>query len=180
MKDLFEPFDPMKDSQSTLPDIPGNYLIVLRKSSELPQIEIVPELHYIAYNNIHYPVVYTGISTKSIRKRDYKQHFTGNNAGKSTLRKSLGSLMGFSKIPRDKSNPQNGKTKFNIENEEKLSQWMKENLLVFHSTKRTTEEIETYEKELIQSLNPPLNIKSNTNPTNKGYRDLVRKLRADK
>ena len=44
-----------------------------------------------------------GISTVSIRKRDYQQHFIGNNAGKSTLRKSLGSLMGFPKIPRDKN-----------------------------------------------------------------------------
>ena len=49
---------------------------------------------------------------KSLKKRDYKQHFAGNNSGGSTLRKSLGSLMGLKKIPRDKNNPFNGKTKF--------------------------------------------------------------------
>lgn len=98
MKNSFKLFDPMRDYSSILPDIPGNYLVVLRTSSLLPQIEVLPEFHYIDYNNNHYPIIYTGISTVSIRKRDYQQHFIGNNAGKSTLRKSLGSLMGFPKF----------------------------------------------------------------------------------
>ena len=56
MKNSFKLFDPMKDCNSILPDIPGNYLIVLRTASQLPQIEISPEFHYIDYNNNHYPL----------------------------------------------------------------------------------------------------------------------------
>ena len=51
MKNSFKLFDPMRDYSSILPDIPGNYLVVLRTSSLLPQIEVLPEFHYIDYNN---------------------------------------------------------------------------------------------------------------------------------
>ena len=120
MNNSFKLFDPMKDCESILPDLPGNYFIVLRPTSQLAPIKVTPEFHYIDYNNNHYPIIYTGISNISIRKRDYHQHFIGNNAGRSTLRKSIGSLMGFSKIPRDKNNSDNGKTKFNENDEETL------------------------------------------------------------
>lgn len=181
MKDSFKLFDPMKDCSSILPNIPGNYLIVLRTYSQIPQIEITPKFHYIDFNGSHYQVIYTGISNKGIRKRDYNQHFTGNNAGQSTLRKSLGSLMGFPKIPRDKNKPENGKTKFNEKDEETLSQWMRENLLLFYCTRNNaTQPIETWEKELIDFYNPPLNIKSNTNLINEEYRNLLKKLRVHK
>lgn len=178
MKNSFKLFDPMRDYSSILPDIPGNYLVVLRTFSLLPQIEVLPEFHYMDYNNNHYPIIYTGISAVSIRKRDYQQHFIGNNAGKSTLRKSLGSLMGFPKIPRDKNNPDNGKTKFNENDEERLSQWMRENLLLFYSVEnREQEQIENLEKKLINDYNPPLNILGNNNPINKEYRALLKRLR---
>ena len=42
-----------------------------------------------------YNVVYVGKSSKSLRIRDYKQHFTGT-AGNSTIRKSLGCLLAVS------------------------------------------------------------------------------------
>ncbi len=178
MKNSFKLFDPMKDCNSILPNLPGNYFIVLRTTSQLPPIEVSPEFHYIDYNNSHYPIIYTGISNISIRKRDYHQHFIGNNAGRSTLRKSLGSLMGFSKIPRDKNNPDNGKTKFNENDEEILSQWMRENLLLFYSIEnREQEQIKNLEKELINDYNPPLNILGNNNPINKEYRALLKILR---
>ncbi len=178
MENSFKLFNPMKDNSSNLPNIPGNYLIVLRESSQLPPIEITPELHAIDYKGNLYQVIYTGISTKSIRERDYKQHFTDNNAGKSTLRKSLGSLMGFSKIPRDKNNPHNKKTKFNEEDEKKLSKWMKENLLIFYNIEnKEKKQIENLEKKLINDYNPPLNILGNNNLINHEYRALLKNLR---
>ncbi len=178
MNNLFKIFDPMKDCQSSLPDFPGNYLIVLRTASQLPSIEVSPKFHYIDHNNNHYPIIYTGISTVSIRKRDYQQHFIGKNAGRSTLRKSLGSLMGFPKIPRDKNNPANGKTKFNENDEETLSQWMRENLLLFYSVEnRKKEQIENLEQEFINDYNPPLNISGNKNLINREYRALLKTLR---
>ena len=80
-----------------LPDKPGNYFIVLRVNCQLPSIGITPIYHKWNYENVKYDIIYTGISNQSLRVRDYKQHFTGNNAGRSTLRKSLGSMMGFFK-----------------------------------------------------------------------------------
>lgn len=178
MNNSFKLFDPMKDCESILPDLPRNYFIVLRPTSQLAPIKVTPEFHYIDYNNNHYPIIYTGISNISIRKRDYHQHFIGNNAGRSTLRKSIGSLMGFSKIPRDKNNSDNGKTKFNENDEETLSQWMRENLLLFYSVEnRKKEQIETLEQEFINDYNPPLNILGNKNSVNKEYRALLKTLR---
>lgn len=180
MKDSFIFFDPMKDCCSTLPNIPGNYLIVLRPSSQLPQSGITPELRTVEYENIKYEVIYTGISNAGIRDRDYKQHFAGNNAGKSTLRKSLGCLMGFTKISRDKNKSRNKKTKFNKEDEEALSVWMKENLLLLYCTGNSTEEIDKWEQELINLYNPPLNLLHNKNIVNKEYRANLKKLRSQK
>ena len=86
--------------------------------------------------------------------------------------------MGFPKIPRDKNNPDNGKTKFNENDEERLSQWMRENLLLFYSVEnREQEQIENLEKKLINDYNPPLNILGNNNPINKEYRALLKRLR---
>ncbi len=166
----FELFDPMKDKEDKIPDKSGNYIVVLREKVELPVIDITPI--YNMYKG--YRVIYTGISSKSLRKRDYSQHFTGNNAGHSTLRKSLGSLMGLKKIPRDTKKPENGKTKFTDADEEKLSAWMKENLLLFFLCEN---EFATLEEFLINKLNPPLNIQGNKNEVNQDYRDKLRKLR---
>lgn len=86
--------------------------------------------------------------------------------------------MGFSKIPRDKNNPDNGKTKFNESDEEILSQWMKENLLLFYNVELTTkEQIKNFEEKLINEYNPPLNILGNNNLINKEYRALLKNLR---
>jgi hypothetical protein len=100
-------FDPESDSESDIPNLPGNYIICLKPNSKLPKSDF--DFESSKFNLLE--VIYTGIAGKSLRKRDYKQHFTGNNAGSSTLRKSLGSLFGYKKVPRDKD-PSNGKTKF--------------------------------------------------------------------
>lgn len=175
MEDSFKMFDPTRDDSKVLPNTKGNYLVVLRHSSELPKSELIPEFHTFNYHGNEYKIIYTGISKNRIRNRDYKQHFTGD-AGKSTLRKSLGSLMGFPKIPRDKG--KNNKTKFNEENEATLTKWMKENLLLLYSTDKNTEsEIEEWEQKLITDYNPPLNIRGNNNPINKEYREMLLNLR---
>lgn len=180
MENSFKLFDPLKDSSSVLPNLPGNYLIVLRTSSELPKIKITPTFRTIKYGDKEYEVVYTGISTIGIKIRDYRQHFTGNNAGRSTLRKSLGSLMGLTKIPRDINKPENNKTKFYEAEEEMLSSWMIENLLLLYCTGNNIEQIEDLEKELINIYNPPLNIKNNHQVINKDYRALLKALRHKK
>lgn len=179
MKQQFKLFDPKRDSQSLLPNLPGNYLIILRLNSRLPEIATTPKMKTIEIQEETYCIIYTGISQISIKKRDYRQHFAGNNAGKSTLRKSLGSLMGFAKIPRDKNKPNNGKTKFNKQDENSLTLWMANNLLLLYCIGNTSEDIKHWETKLINEYNPPLNIQNNKNLINKEYRDKLKELRKE-
>jgi hypothetical protein len=162
-------FDPMIDSESKIPDKAGNYIICLRKGSSLPQVSVIPE--FIKFENLD--VIYTGIAGSSLRSRDYRQHFKGNNAGRSTLRKSLGVLFGYKKIPRD-SDPSTGKTKFSDVDESKLSEWMAKNLILFVLPNKDHDSLEL---DLINHFNPPLNLKDNHCWTNIEFRKLLSSLR---
>ena len=162
-------FDPMAESESKIPDKAGNYIICLRKGSCLPKVSISPE--FMKFENLD--VIYTGIANSSLRSRDYRQHFKGNNAGRSTLRKSLGVLFGYKKIPRD-SDPSTGKTKFSDANEETLSRWMEKNLIIFFLPNKDHANLEV---DLIKHFNPPLNLKDNHSWTNMDFRKLLSSLR---
>jgi hypothetical protein len=115
-------FDPKIDSEANIPKSSGNYILCLKKNTRLPTVSIKPVL----INLEGLQVIYTGISRRSLRTRDFKQHFKGDNAGRSTLRKSLGVLFGYKQIPRD-NDPNTGKTKFGRADELKLSEWMCDN-----------------------------------------------------
>jgi hypothetical protein len=168
----FTLFDPMKNSSTDIPDVAGNYIVCLKMGSNLPDIGIEHSMK--TYQNLQ--VIYTGIAGKSLRKRDYRQHFTGNNAGSSTLRKSIGSLFDYPKIPRDRD-PSNGKTKFTVSDEIRLSDWMESNLVLFFKINTNPNELED---QLIAELNPPLNISKNKNLENKDYRSKLSQLRSRK
>lgn len=176
-QDEFSLFDPQKTRASVLPDKPGNYIIVLRSTSSLPikvQISTTPILTSFQHKKEKYNVVYVGKSNKSLRIRDYKQHFTGT-AGNSTIRKSLGCLLGFKLIPRDINSPQNGKTTFDEFDERTLTEWMKDNLLLFYYANNDYANVE---KELIRTYNPPLNLQGNFNKTNLDFRKELSALRS--
>ena len=162
-------FDPQKNSIDDIPNQPGNYIICLNKKSKLPNIGVEPEL--TKFKGLE--VIYTGIAGTSLRKRDFKQHFKSNNAGTSTLRKSIGSLFGFKKIPRDKD-PNTGKTKFKYEDELRLSEWMSANLTLYFIPNYNYNELEN---ELIKKLNPPLNLSKNKSMINQDYRKELSRLR---
>lgn len=168
----FELFDPKKHDLNHIPDIPGNYIVCLKKGSGLP--DIGEKCIMKKYQEIN--VIYTGIAGKSLRKRDYKQHFTGNNAGSSTLRKSLGSMFGYTKIARDKDSS-NGKTKFKDTDETILSDWMKSNLVLYF---KSNQQPDILENELIQEYNPPLNLSKNSNVINLKFRKKLSELRCQK
>ena len=162
-------FNPLKDKVEMVPDLPGNYIITLRKDSNLPNIGIDITFHIFQGMN----VIYTGLAGNSLRDRDVKKHFNGN-AGTSTLRKSLGCLFGYSLIPRDRNFEKNKKTKFNPEDENQLTIWMKYNLLVFYYP---NENYKNLEEELILKYNPPLNLDKNHNAANKEFRNELSLLR---
>jgi len=165
-------FDPSVDSDTDIADKAGNYIICLKQDSKLPPVSIEPE--FASFEGLN--VIYTGIAGSSLRNRDYRQHFTGNNAGRSTLRKSLGALFGFQQIPRD-SDPTTGKTKFGEEDEQILSDWMEINLIMFYTP---TKDYGNFEIPLINLLNPPLNLQHNHNSVNTDFRILISTLRNKK
>lgn len=165
-------FDPGIHSASFLPNQPGNYIICLRTTAHLPEAPIKPEFRKFDQLN----VLYTGVAGKSLRSRDYRQHFTGNNSGRSTLRKSLGVLFDYKQVPRD-NDPTTGKTKFGAEDEKTLSDWMKENLIMYFLPNYNYKNVEA---SLIEMLNPPLNIQLNKNLVNVEFRKYLSDLRRKK
>lgn len=169
----FNIFDPLSMDSMELPNRPGNYLFLLREGSKLPEIEITPHIPEVELGGKTYQVIYTGIASSNIRQRDYRQHFVGNDASHSTLRKSLGCLFGYEFVPRKERDTKH--KKFCIEDEIKLSDWMKNNLLLAY---KKNDNPLPFEDELIAGLNPPLNLSKNHNQVNADYRTLLSKLRS--
>lgn len=165
----FHVFDPLKDDVNTVPALSGNYIFALRKNSKLPDIGI--PITYTKFED--YEVIYVGLASNNLKDRDVKKHFNGN-AGSSTLRKSLGCLFGYNLIPRDSHYNSNGKTKFSAVDENKLSDWIRTNLLLFYYPNKDFVNVES---DLIQSLNPPLNLDKNDNAINSEFRKHLSKLR---
>ena len=165
-------FDPTTDSETSIPDKSGNYILCLKPNSNLPKVSITPTI--TSFDGLK--VIYTGIAGGSLKSRDYRQHFKGNNAGRSTLRKSLGVLFGYKQIPRD-SDPNSGKTKFGQIDEQKLTEWMINNLVMYFLP---TTNFDSIEIKLINHFNPPLNLKDNHNSINADFRKLLSYLRSQK
>ncbi len=175
----FSLFDPQTMGSSALPDEPGNLIVVLRSTSSLPaheKITSTPILTPFEYKGEKYDVVFVGKSGTSLRTRVYEQHYEGTG-GISTLRKSLGCLLGFDLIPQDVNSPNNGKTTFDDEDEYELTRWMKENLLLFYFANNDYSNVA---KELTRTYNPPLNLQGNFYKTNLEYRKELSALRTGK
>lgn len=138
--------------QNEVKDIPaqeGNYLFVLKQGCELPQKNMKSIPKYVLFNG--YRVAYTGIS-KDLRKRIISVHLNGTG-GKSTLRKSIGVLLGCKLIPRD--SVWNGKTTFKEDDEVQITKWLRENFEIYFFQNEKSKQIET---ELIRLYTPPLNL----------------------
>ena len=165
-------FDPLVNVGNDLPLSPGNYIVTIRNISALPTngCEIVAPM-FRGHN-----LIYTGITGDTLRNRIWNQHL-GDNAGRSTLRLTLGCLKNYELIPRDKNNPDNGIARFRPEDEKELQNWMMKNLLFYYFSNN---DAKTIEEELIKSFNPPLNLMKNYNPVNQEYRRVISNLRRQK
>ena len=168
----FKIFDPMTMDSNMLPNVAGNYVFLLRKGSQLPQVDINPQIPELTLDGNTYQAIYTGIASKSLRRRDYRAHFIGNDASRSTLRKSIGSLFGYDLIPRKEGDLKY--KKFKPADEEKLTEWMMSNLLLAFVENADPKSMED---KLIAELNPPLNLEMNHNKVNAEFRALLSKLR---
>ena len=162
-------YDPLVNKKNEIPEEAGNYIVTLRAGSTIPGN--YPDVVMREFEGKR--VIYTGVSTKYLRGRIGHDHFTGHSSF-STFRISLGCLMGFPLIHRDRI-PDRKHYRFSPENEATLSQWMKENLIVYHKPSMYYEDIETM---LILALNPPLNLEKNAAPVNAGFREHLKGLRS--
>ena len=108
--DQFTLFDPAKGQRAELPAVEGNYIVVLKAGCNIPDVLGNFKYTEISLHGVDYRVLYTGIAS-DLKRRIWTNHLHGNG-GNSTLRKTLGSLFGYQKIPRDKNYQINKKTKF--------------------------------------------------------------------
>lgn len=167
----FKKFDPLKSDIKSIPNLPGNYIVVLKDGIELP--DFGQSIIYNKFDDLK--VIYTGISN-NLRTRDVTNHFYGTS-DRSTLRKSIGCLFNFPLIVvREVKQGNNIKkiTGFSQTHEDKLSKWMKENLILYYVVNK---EIGSLENKLISELNPPLNLDKNYNIINREFRKDLRSKR---
>lgn len=176
--DTYKLFDPTNMTKGVPVKASGNYIFLLRPDVMLPADMIAeqPEFTTLTYEGMEYRVLYTGVTKDSLYKRVYKIHLTGNNAGKSTLRKSLGCLWGYTFVVRDEK-PDSTKLKFADKDEASITSWMRKNLLVLFVPNSS---FEADEQELIDAFNPPLNLDKNRNAVNSNYRQQLKLLRTRK
>ena len=114
LNDFIE-FNPLTDNGSKIPVTPGNYIVTIRDIKALPTLG-----HKIVTKQFRgQEMIYTGITKKDLHHRIWKSHI-GSNAGRSTLRLTLGCLFGYTLEPRDKSNPNNGHVRVNADDEREL------------------------------------------------------------
>lgn len=97
----FTLFDPAKGQRAELPAVEGNYIVVLKAGCNIPDVLGNFKYTEITLHGVNYRVLYTGIAS-DLKRRIWTNHLHGNG-GNSTLRKTLGSLFGYQKIPRDKN-----------------------------------------------------------------------------
>lgn len=163
--------DPMNEQEmECIPDSQGIFLFVLRKGCNLPDIGISPVCH--KYKGLD--VLYAGIS-EDLNNRVLHEHF-GKDASISTLRKSLGSIRGLTKMRKGKSGK--SKTKFTPEDEATLSEWMKEDFELYYCSDEG--DINAMKRALIEYFNPPLNLQENRNVENQEFRAKVSSLRSNR
>lgn len=171
LNDFIE-FNPLTDSGSKIPEAPGNYIVTIRDIKALPILGHQIETQQFRGQEL----IYTGITKKDLHHRIWKSHI-GSHAGRSTLRLTLGCLFGYTLIPRDKSNPNNGHVRFNADDERELRGWMKENLVFYILPNDDPKQMES---DLIQQFNPPLNLSENDNPVNQEFRSHLTFLRGQR
>lgn len=165
----FKKFDPLVDSPKNLPNQKGVYVMCLREDSKI--LFKLKNAKFKRFSKLR--VLYVGLTNKSLRNRDCKQHFFGKHSGSSTLRRSVGSLFGYTKIPRDK-NQESIHYKFKEQDELKISNWMLKSIIMYY---KTSDNPKYDEKKLISNYDPPFNIKDTDNFGNKNFRKILRTCR---
>ena len=164
----FTAFDPRREGVNSIPEEPGNYVVLVRDMYSFPTIGY--SLHCETFNQMS--VIYVGSAKDSIRECIVNKTFSFNSE-LSTLRQSLGCLFRFKQCKKDSSNAEVLKGFFGKQKENSLSSWMQEHLVFYYYPNDNSAELES---ELIKRLNPPLNIKNNRNKENSDFRSALKDL----
>ena len=147
-------------SHAEVPSKCGVYGVFLKAPEELKGFSKNPD-----------GLIYIGCSS-DLRKRVCKQDFNSGETGRSSLRRSIGAIFkeefGLTAIPRD-SGSSKDKYKFLPEGEEKLTNWMTNNLEVGICP---SGDYESIKKELISLLKPPLRLDLWENPDKEEIKEL--------
>jgi len=126
-------------------------------------------------------LIYIG-GTSNLARREYLNHFSSKQTGFSTLRRSLGAILKHElklvAIPRSFGSSESNVRcyKFLPDGEDRLTMWMKTNLEVGNCV--VHEDTKTIENQVIDTLEPVLNLTGWYNPYGKDIKAL-RKICAD-
>lgn len=92
----FQLFDPCFGDSAGLPNKPCVYLIALRAGCSMPYYNnVVPKFSTYEFSGEKLKVLFVGKSKNGLRGREYSQYFDANTSRFSTLRKSIGLLLGY-------------------------------------------------------------------------------------
>lgn len=158
-------------SSNKLDDVSGIYIWVLKENAYLPMRPDmpVPVLSKVVFKGVEYKVIYVGL-TEILKTRLNSHHYKGN-VHDSKLRLSLAILFGF-------TINKNGKQLYvTSQQEDYITNWLKNNCMVFlHEYSN----VEKYETKYISLLNPPFNCDKCDNAVNKEFREYLSKIINDK
>ncbi len=137
---------------SLVPSKPGLYCIRIKNIDALPE-PFNSEIEKRGHN-----IIYIGIASQSLNKRMLNQELRANGHG--TFFRSLGAILGYRPPFNSLAEKKNKRNyKFSASDEEKIIDWINENLLVNWVEQSSGWEI--IESALIRKYKPLLNIANN-------------------
>lgn len=143
---------PIADAVQTTPDAPGLYSLHASREG-LDQIGLMG-------HSPEHPI-YVGLASKSLKKRDTRQHFASRATGSSTVRRTLAALladeMEFVPVPRGTNSPRS-KWKLKTEAQETaLTEWMRDHLTLAVWECSDGTDLDAIETVIVKAWRPPLN-----------------------
>jgi hypothetical protein len=162
-------FDPLVDTADSLPKGPGNYIMCLRPDAILPSAAGTPT--FVLYNGLR--VLYTGATSTNLRSSIYLAHFCGTSSVTSSVRRSIGVMMGYKRVPVV-GNTIGTLTIFGMQNEVSVAEWMRQNVCVYWIYTHHCGQVDAL---LLAHFNAPLNLKHNRNAINAPFREALEQMR---
>ena len=161
-------FDPLVDKVACLPDVSGNYILCLKPNVTLPPAAGTPT--FVLFNGLR--VLYTDAANTSLRIT-YTKHFGKSNALMSSVRRNIGVVMGYKRVPiRGGFNGPD--TVFGMLDELSVLEWMRQNVLMYWIYTHHCGQVDAL---LLAHFNAPLNLKNNKNAINAPFREALKQMR---